>query len=442
MAQERDELNRRRQAREAARKKREAARRKLYFRLIAAALILVVCGVAMFLMARGDKPQEPEQEVMVTVAPVQTVPAETEEEAASWERPPEVITIAAAGDLNVTDSVVWCGQEGTAYDYTKAFMDVAPILSEADLTVLNYEGTVSGIPYGGAEGSAPPELITALKNAGVDLLQTANSCAVNRGFSGLVSTLSSIRAAGIEPVGAFSNYDEFSRSKGYTICEVGDVKVALVAFTKGMSGRGLPEGNEECVNLLYKDYSTTYREINTEGIKSILKAASNESPDIIIALLHWGSEYNEDISESQEDIRDLMLAEGVDVILGTHSHLLQKIEYDDNTGQLVAYSLGDFFGDGKRSGTSYSIILELEITKDYDTGVTRVTDYSYTPIYTLKEADCDGDRRVVRIENAVSAYEMNFVDKITESCYNDMLFSLKRIEARVSGKEDNAKEVN
>ena len=216
---------------------------------------------------------------------------------------------------------------------------------------------------------------------------------------------------------------------------MGDIKIALVAFTKGMGGHGLPEGSEDCVNLLYTDYATTYREIDEEGITAVLRAAENEDPDITIALLHWGSEYNEDISKSQENIRDLMLSNGVDAIIGTHSHLVQKIDFDEASGQLVAYSLGDFFGDAKRSGTQYSIILDLEITKNYDTGITRITDFSYTPIYTLSEADCDGERRVVRIDNAISAYELNFVDKVTKDCYDSMIYALQRIDARVNDKD-------
>ena len=130
-----------------------------------------------------------------------------------------------------------------------------------------------------------------------------------------------------------------------------------------------------------------------------------------------------------------MLSEGVDVIFGSHPHLVHQIDFDEEKGTIVAYSLGDFFGDGERGGTNYSIILDVEITKDYETGITKVTDFSYIPIYTLAENQCDGLRRVVRIENAMSAYELNFVDKVTDSCYENMQFAMDRIIKRVhSGK--------
>jgi len=129
-----------------------------------------------------------------------------------------------------------------------------------------------------------------------------------------------------------------------------------------------------------------------------------------------------------------MQKKGVDVILGTHPHLVQEVSYDPLTGSLVAYSLGDFFGDAARGGTSYSVILDLEITKDTDSGITKVTGWDYVPIYTLHKEDCDGYQRVVRIEEAMFAYENNFVDRITEACYQDMKYSLERITSRLSGK--------
>ena len=433
MAMDRDELNRRRQAREEQRRKREAAQRKLYIRLIAAAAVLLCCGLGIFFMTR-DPGQSPTLEGWEdAVVPETTEATEPPTEAlASWEQAPVTINLVAGGDLNITDKVIWSGQLSGEYNYTKAFMDVAPVLAGADLAVLNFEGNVCGSPYGTDTKSAPIELVHALKAAGVDLLQMANSCSIRNGIIGLTTTLNNMRSAGIEPLGAFSSPEEFQRSKGYTIVTVDGVKIAFVSFTKGVGSLGMPAGSEECVNLLYEDYFTNYSKVDETGIKAVLKAAEAEAPDITIALLHWGSEDNDTIYETQKKIVTLMQKNGVDVIIGTHPHRVQHVDYNDSNGQLVAYSLGDFFGDGSRSGTQYSILLNLQITKDYNTGVTRVTDWDFTPIYTLSENECDGDRRVVRIENAMAAYELNFVDKITAACYDNMQFSLERINERIA----------
>ena len=430
MAIDPEELNRRRQQRAEYRKKRQRA---MYIRLAIAAVVLIACGIGIFFLVRNTEPAVS----IVATEPVETE-APTEAPRASWDKAPVKIHVAAAGDLNITDKVVWSGQTSSDFNYTNAFMDVAPILSEADLTLMNFEGNVCGSPYGTETGSAPQQILEALKLAGVDVLQVANSCSIQNGLLGLTSTLSSIRTAGLEPVGAYSSAEEFRKTKGYTICQVGDVKIAIVAFTKGVGSLGLPVGSEDCVNLLYEDYYTTYRTIDKAGIRDILRAAESEKPDLTIAMLHWGSEYNEEISTSQETIAELMLDEGVDAIIGSHPHLLHRIDFDEEAGTIVAYSLGDFFGDGERGGTNYSIILDLEITKDYETGETKITDYSYIPIYTLAENQCDGFRRVVRIENALSAYELNFVDKVTASCYENMQFAIERIVARVNSSKTDA----
>ena len=426
-----DEMNMRREKREAQRRKQQAEAKRLRITLILAAVVLVLCTAGIvFLTSRSDSSQTT---VAAETRPTQKPTQTTEPATRAQKSTKTTIHIKAAGDLNVTNTVINAGVAVGGYNYTRAFMDVASTLSDADLTVLNLEGNICGEPYGSDTTSAPRELLDGLRNAGVDLIQMANSCTINNGLIGLTSTLQTIRAAGLEPVGAFASESEFQQSKGYTITEAQGVKVAFVAFTKGLGGRGLPAGNDNLVNILYEDYASTYDKIDRNRITSVLKAVEAEKPDITIALLHWGSEYNDDISDTQKSIVNLMKKQGVDVIIGTHPHTVQAIEYDELAGTLVAYSLGDFFGDASRGGTNYSIILDLEITKDSSTGTTKVTNYSYTPIYTVSEAEsADGYRRVVRIDKTVEAWEENYLDKVSQSAKESMVYALDRIEARIN----------
>ena len=426
-----DEMNMRREKREAQRRKQQAEAKRLRITLILAAVVLVLCTAGIvFLTSRSDSSQTT---VAAETRPTQKPTQATEPATRAQKSTKTTIHIRAAGDLNVTNTVINAGVAVGGYNYTRAFMDVASTLSDADLTVLNLEGNICGEPYGSDTTSAPRELLEGLRNAGVDLIQMANSCTINNGLIGLTSTLQTIRAAGLEPVGAFASESEFQQSKGYTITEAQGVKVAFVAFTKGLGGRGLPAGNDNLVNILYEDYASTYDKIDRTRITSVLKAVEAEKPDITIALLHWGSEYNDDISDTQKSIVNLMKKQGVDVIIGTHPHTVQAIEYDALAGTLVAYSLGDFFGDASRGGTNYSIILDLEITKDSSTGTTKVTNYSYTPIYTVSEAEsADGYRRVVRIDKTVEAWEENYLDKVSQSAKESMVHALDRIEARIN----------
>lgn len=340
-----------------------------------------------------------------------------------------VIHLAAGGDLNITDNVI--NSAGSDRSFQNAFMDVLPLLSNADLTVLNFEGNFYGEPYGSESRSAPASLAKALSSAGVDILQLANSCSVSGGIAGLVSTIDTVEHSGLIPLGAYRNPDEAKKEKGYTLVEVQGVRIAFVAFTKGMDGMALPAGSEGCINLLYKDYDSTYQQVDTEGITKVMKNVNAASPDLIVAMVHWGSEFNDSISKTQTQIKTLLQETGVDAIIGTHPHYVQKLEFDKESGAFVAYSLGDFFGDATRAGSEYSIILDLEITKNHDTGETKVTNYSYTPIFTVRQEG--RELRVVRIAEAMAAYDNNYMDRVPESVYDAMVYALKRIEARVKG---------
>ena len=435
MADNREELYKMRQAKRAKQRAR-AKRQRLMGRLLIVAMVLTLAAVCILMLRpqETDRPVDPTQgdiSLEETTAPQQETQDATEPQ--EEENPSTVIHLAAAGDVMVTDTTVAAGKTDTGYDYTQAFLDVAPVLSEADLALLNFEGNLFGLPYGTASTSAPLELPQALKAAGVDLVQMANSTAITDGVASLRTTLEGLRRTGLEPMGAYADSQEFQKYKGYTLVNVQGVRIALVAFTKGMNSLSLPAGSENCVNLLYTDYATTYQTIDKAGINAILSNVAKEKPDLTIALVHWGSEYKDMVSKGQQNIAKLLKEGGVDVVLGTHPHLLHEIQYDEVSGQLVAYSLGDFFGDAQQAGTDYSIILDLEITKDGVSGETKVTDYSYTPIYTLtEETSPSGIRQVVQLEKALEAYENNFVDKVSEEVYEDMAYALERIKARTN----------
>jgi poly-gamma-glutamate synthesis protein (capsule biosynthesis protein) len=186
------------------------------------------------------------------------------------------------------------------------------------------------------------------------------------------------------------------------------------------------------VNLLYTDYTSTYQEVNTEGITSILRDIEREKPDVTIALLHWGSEYNNQVSGTQTEIVKLMQKEGVDAIIGTHSHYVQSMEYDENKGTVVAYSLGDFFGDSEKNYTNSSFILQLEITKNNTAGTAKISDVDCTPIYTLTpERDGVERMKILRIPEAIAAYESDSIHKVSAETYAAMKSALSRIKSRI-----------
>lgn len=423
-----DRNERRRQMRERQKKQAQTQRRNLLFGLSAAAVLIIFSVLMITGMKPGENGAAPLAASDTSEAVTKETTIATTAEITEAKKETTVIHIAAAGDLNITDRVVNAG--GEDYDYQLFLRDVAPILSQADYTVLDFEGNVYGEPYGSATGSAPNQLLTALRRAGVDMLQLANSSAIRNGLLGLTATLSAVEDVGLEPIGTFAGSKEFKNSGGYTLVDIEGVKVAFVAFTKGLDGMGLPAGSEDCVNLLYQDYATTYQKVNYDGIRQVLNNAKKESPDVIIALLHWGSEYNDQFSESQQEIEDLMLQNGVSVILGTHAHFVQKMGLNPENNSFIAYCLGDFAGDGSVSGTDCSVILDLEITKNNYNGKVEITGFDFTPICLY---DSSEGLRIMQIDHVTKAYEMTYLEMPVKEYYDSILAAKQSLLERIAG---------
>ena len=419
MSQEYEQEQSARQRRERHQtRKRQAALRLVCVICLCIATLLVLCVV--LLRSCDQTPNASASQPSATQLPQATEPSAPKEGQS-------VITVVAGGDVNVTDQVVAAGMKDGRFDFSAMFMDIAPVFAGADVGIINLEGNLVGAPYGTESGSAPQELMEALERAGVDFVQVANSYALKNGILGLNTTIDRIRQAGMEPLGAFESQQAYEQSQGFTLKEINGIRVAFVAFTKGMGGLSLPSGSEDRVNLLYKDYATTYKQIDEAGIRATLQAVQAQQPDVTIALLHWGSEHKSIISENQKKIKNLLLEAGVDAIIGTHSHYVQKVEYDAQAGTVVAYSLGDLVGDATATDTNYSILLQLQITKDHATGETKITACSYESVYTLTPGR-DGEAiRLVRLDPAMAMYENNHVNKVSAKAYESMKSAKSKI---------------
>lgn len=372
--------------------------------------ILVVVGLAFALGQYLQDMNAPE------TIPTETVPAETEAAL-----PGQTLTIAAVGDITMSDDILAAAmQPDGSFDFSQTFLHVSPILTKADLAVANLELNFCGEPYGSATRSAPYALAEALSKAGIDLVQMANSYSILNGIDGLSSTLTAVRQAGMEPLGAYADDASFQQSQGITICEVNGIRVAFIAFTKGMDNLSLPEGHDHCVNLLYKDYDTTYQNVDTEGITQILEAAAAQKPDVTIAMVHWGSEYSTKISRSQEVIRSLLLDGGVDAILGTHSHKVGTLTVDSKGSRstVTAYSLGNFYGDNSRTGIQGSLALQLTFTMDNLTGRAKLTNVTYTPLYIASPSQSfTGSYQVLDLQNAITLKEIGYIGSVSQETY-------------------------
>lgn len=340
-------------------------------------------------------------------------------------------TISAVGDIFLTGEMVTASRTaGGMYDFMPLFSQTVTRIAKADLTIGNLEGTFSNA----TEGSYPDALAQTLAQCGFDILQTANSYSVYQGLSGLIRTKDIIEEQGIHPLGTFRTEKEF-KEQNVLIKEVKGIRFAFIAFTKGFSGMGLPADSDYCVNLLYEDYATDYEEVDTSALRSLVKTAKESDPDFIIASLHWGSENISGISSTQKEIADILLNAGVDVILGSHSHRLEQIQWrtvsEENAPDrecLIAYGLGDFSTTTPGKANT-SVILNLEFSKDHDTGDHFISSATYVPVSTVDNGLGASPRySVVPTEDAIALYENNYYLHIGKDAYNAILDDILDLE--------------
>jgi len=345
-------------------------------------------------------------------------------------------TLSAVGDIFLTEAqLADARQPDGSYRFSSQFDDVIVPLSQADLTFGNFEGNFTGSNFSAEMGSYPDELAHELSRIGFDLLQTANSYSIYNGVSGLERTKQTVEAAGMSALGTYTDPEDRNETQ-VIIREVGGIRFAFVAFTKGVGNLTIPEDSPCSVDLLYKDYTSDYSEINTEYITRVLEEAKERDPDVIVAGLHWGSENNEQISQTQEEIADLLIRNGVDVILGSHSHLLSKVErrfvtLENGTQKecVIAYSLGDFSAAAKDECNSSAI---LTLRFEQEDGTTKIADVSYLPISAVDRGEGHADRfRVVQTEAEIELFEGNYYDHISQELYDEMLSDIEKVRQAI-----------
>ena len=393
------------------RRQEEKRRRRKQQNMVLGAL-LVVLVLALLLIVRGcmdRKELEAQQPVPGTES------EQTAEQSFVETEPDSIINIAAVGDIMCyQEQMDACLQENGTYDFTSAFAAVSGHTISADLTVGNLELNFCGEPYTGKpDFRAPEALAGTLAAIGFDVLQTANTYAIQNGLTGLRSTINQLDSVGISHVGTYAAPEDKAVNEGVLLKNVSGIKIAFLSYTKGLNGLRLPDGSEYAVDLFYSDYDTDFSKLETDAIKKSVEAARALEPDIIIAMLHWGNEGNNEITPAQEKLTDLLFENGVDAILGTHSHIVSRLETRTVTVDgkektcFVAYSLGNFYSSMSESyarNCRSGIILNLEFTKNGETGDTSLTGVTYTPIY-FSDAGQEAETRfeVLPIRSALSS---------------------------------------
>lgn len=286
--------------------------------------------------------------------------------------PVRKITLLFAGDLMQHREQINAARTSSGYDYTGCFAHVKEMISSADIAIGNLEVTLGGKPYRGYPMfSAPDEFLFALKDAGFDVLLTANNHCLDRGKKGLERTITMLDSLNIPYAGTYT--DSTSRAGNYPLLlEKNGFKISILNYTYGTNG--LETSPPHIVNYIDKGI-----------IEKDIEAAKLQQPDAIIACMHWGDEYKSLPGKNEKELAGWLIGKGVTHVIGSHPHVVQPLEVrkDTLTGRkhVVAYSLGNFISNMSVRRTDGGVIVNLELTKD---SVATLSACDYSLVWTAR----------------------------------------------------------
>ena len=304
------------------------------------------------------------------------------------------IVIAAVGDIMMPASIQ-TSVMGHKNGYDLLFEKVKSELSAADITFANLETPVD--PRNPASGyprfNARPELLSAMRRAGISAVSLANNHAMDQDSEGLKRSIDAVESSGLIFAGAGRTKTEAAKT---TIVKVRDVTVAFLAFTydtnRGLPGRDRRKAEKPGVNF-----------IRTGSDHDLAAAAASirharSGADLVVVSIHWGEEYSRDPTAWQRRVAADLVEAGADLILGHHPHVLQPLQTvaaADGRAALVAFSLGNFIStqhagifhfnkNHEKALRGDGIILYITAAKNK--GRAKIRQAEFLPVWTLRDS--------------------------------------------------------
>lgn len=285
------------------------------------------------------------------------------------------LSILIAGDFMQHGPQIQAAlQPDSTYNYDECFARVKPVIKQADVAIGNLEVTLGGKPYAGyPQFRAPDEYLQAIVDAGIDIILTANNHCLDSGKHGLERTIMMMDSVGVPHIGTY--VDEFEREKTYPyILEQNGIRVAILNFTYGTNGLSVEDPN--IVNMM-----------DTAIIAVDLITAKEVNPDVIIAIPHWGIEYQTLPSKEQRKMANWLIDNGVDHVVGGHPHVAQPMELLNGGQNFVAYSLGNVISNQSMPNTYGGYMVRLDFVKN--DSLTLLSDCAYIPYWVSRPHDND-----------------------------------------------------
>ena len=316
------------------------------------------------------------------------------------------IDLLAIGDVLLHEPVYKSGiQRDGTLNYDHFFYNIQSDLDEAEIKIVNQENVLAASHYGFSSYpcfNAPEEVGEAEVNAGFNVILHATNHTMDKGEKAVYKTMEfwdnypEITVLGI-------NEKEEDQNNIYIYNQNG-FKVALLNYTYGTNGIPLPSDKPYLVNLMDK-----------ERITNDVKLAK-EQADFVVVLPHWGTEYQYTPDNFQKEYTQLLSDLGVDLVIGTHPHVLENIEVitnDEGHQMLVYYSLGNYVSGQTKKDRVVGGLAKVSIEKDYKTNECYITEYELDPIVTQQ-----GEYTAYKLEDYTDELASQNRIKYKEGCSN------------------------
>lgn len=281
-------------------------------------------------------------------------------------------TFAGVGDNLIHQAIFSQYEMGDIdYDFKEDYALMKPYIEAADLSFINQETICAGEEFGLShypQFNGPTQILDAVADTGFDWLAASSNHSLDKGSDALLAELNYLHEnyPDISVTGAYRNEEE---SNQYIVREVNGIKVGLLGYTYGLNGIPLPEDMPWLVELIDEDQ-----------IQKDMEEISKIS-DVQIVSMHWGTEYHTEIEADQQALAQKMNEWGVEVIIGTHPHVIKPAEIIQGEKQdtLCYYSLGNFLSAQDTNEGMVGGMASFTLQYDFDTQETSFKDVKFTP---------------------------------------------------------------
>lgn len=335
--------------------------KRVYLYLLA---ILVVLSVGSSIVSGAVYFMRPKQETVKQETETKIEPKE--------EKGSSSFTFAGVGDNLIHQAIFSQYEMGvTDYDFKEDYALMKPYIEAADLSFINQETICAGEAFGLShypQFNGPTQILDAVADTGFDWMAASSNHSLDKGSDALLAELNYLHEnyPDISVTGAYRNEEE---SNQYIVREVNGIKVGLLGYTYGLNGIPLPEDMPWLVELIDEDQ-----------IQKDMEEISKIS-DVQIVSMHWGTEYHTEIEADQQALAQKMNEWGVEVIIGTHPHVIKPAEIIQGEKQdtLCYYSLGNFLSAQDTNEGMVGGMASFTLQYDFDTQETSFKDVKFTP---------------------------------------------------------------